>query len=96
MEKLVNFNDWEHYRFQCGCMSPGCCLDLEVLTEDDKIDPIIMISINQHTRVAWYKRIVLAFKYLFRGEEICLGEIVLRKEDEKELTGLLNRGQISK
>lgn len=90
MEQLVNYEDWKIYRIQCDCMSAGCCLDLEIQEATDR-PPCYTISINQHTPTRLWERIKRALLYVFKGESICLSEIVLQKEEDiKKLSDILS------
>lgn len=90
MEQLQNYDDWKLYRFQCDCMSPGCCLDLEVTVHEDA-RASIQFCINDAARASLWRRIKTAFKYLFRGESIPVAEICLRKDDEENLIQVLKQ-----
>lgn len=88
MEKLKDYDDWKVYRFQCDCMDAGCCLDLEITTEEDGRGPIVIAVYDNYSPSLW-KRIKTVFKYLFKRKGICAAEICVRKEDEANLIKVL-------
>ena len=90
MEQLQSYDDWKVYRFQCDCMSPGCCLDLEITVDKDARASIQFLISDPATASLW-KRIKTAFKYLFGRDSLPQAEICLRKDDEEELIKILKQ-----
>lgn len=89
MEKVYNYDDWKLYRFTCDCRDPGCCIDLNITTEEDVDNPMVLVSIHQSYSTSLWERIKRAYKYIFKGEAYCLGEVVLQEKDKEDLVRIL-------
>ena len=91
MEILHEYDDWKDVIFQCHCHVPGCCLYIDIEREKDKDDPcpVFSFSLYQSAYSNLWERIKWAFKYIFKGERVCLGVFILREQDRKGLIDLL-------
>ena len=87
MEKLINSEDSQTYRFQCDCMSPEDVIDVhvEMFRIDDKY---FTIDMNYYPESFW-KRIKEAIKLIKGGGWNWRGFIV-RPEDRKNLSEIFN------
>lgn len=81
-----------HY-FECMCRAPYHLIRIDIEDWDDKFTPDLIIYNQLSTYLSWWKRILVAFKYVFGIErQNCdYSDTVLDEKKATELRDMLNR-----
>lgn len=85
MEKIHKDDTCEYVRFICECKYPGHCMDVGLELGSITFD----ITIGCDCNTSFVQRVKRAWR-VFRGNDVCLEDFILRGEDLSDLKTFLD------
>lgn len=79
----------EHELFVCSCDSPDHQIIVTRITSDEYEDKDLYVSVGLIENVSFFRRILIALKYIFKCNNDTLVTVILDPQNQEKLKNIL-------